>query len=577
MVPGTHSVVLFDAASGQWLAFDRPRQVIEARAAERVLPALRLIEEATSRGQWAAGFISYEAAPGFDPVLQTRPAPAFPLLWFGLYDPPRPVSPPPRRSLRAALAWEPSLGERDYRARFDQVKSFIGRGHTYQVNFSFRLHAPFSGEPWHLFAAMVHAQGGGFPAYLDTGSHVICSASPELFFALDAERLVSSPMKGTADRGLRRVDDERQARRLLESEKNRAENVMIVDMVRNDLGRVARPGTIAVPRLFAPERYPTVWQMTSTVECQTRASVAEILRALFPAASITGAPKVRTMQLIAALENTPRHLYTGAIGYLAPGRRAQFNVAIRTVVLERSTSRAEYGIGGGIVWDSEPQAELDECYSKARVLTQPQPDFALLETLRWSPAEGFVLLEEHLARLRDSALYFSRAVDLDSLRRQLTELARGFPRCPQKVRVLLPANADAAVVALPLDPLPKPYRLRLATRPVHSRDLFLFHKTTHRQVYEAAKAATTGCDDVLLWNERGELTETCIASIALEIKGKWHTPPLEAGLLPGLERARLLAEGKLRETPLRAEDLAAAEKVWLLNSVRGPWEAVFQR
>lgn len=576
MFPGKNTVVLFDAASRQWLAFAHPHRVIEARAVPQVLPALRDLESETERGRWAAGFLAYEAAPAFDPALQTRPAGDFPLLWFAVFTAPKPTTAPPHPGLMEDLPWQPSLSQQDYSARFAQIKKYIAAGHTYQVNFSFRLRAPFHGDPWQLFAGLAHAQRSGFPAYVDAGKHVLCSASPELFFSLQGETLISRPMKGTADRGLLLADDKVQAQRLLDSEKNRAENLMIVDMVRNDMGRVARPGSVTVSRLFELEPYPTLWQMTSTVQCRTRARVVEILQALFPAASITGAPKVRTMQLIASLENTPRHIYTGAIGYLAPRRRAQFNVAIRTLATHTPSRLAEYGVGGGIVWDSQAQDEWHECQTKARLLTQPYPDFALLETVRWSPPDGYYLLEEHLARLRDSALYFSRPIDLDSLRCQLQKLALGFASRPRRVRILLPQHGKPLVESLHLTPLPEPYGLRLATRPVDSHDVFLYHKTTHRQVFETARADAPGCDDVLLWNERGDLTESCIANLALQINGQLLTPPGSAGLLPGTERARWLASGKLREAPLRREDLARAEKVCLLNSLRGLWEVALR-
>ncbi len=272
------------------------------------------------------------------------------------------------------------------------------------------------------------AQDPPYGAFLDTGEWVICSASPELFFRLDGARIECRPMKGTAARGRTQAEDLAQARALQASEKERAENVMIVDMVRHDLGRVAQTGSVKVDRLFEVERYPTIWQMTSTVEAQTEAGLGDIFRALFPPASITGAPKVRTMQIIAELERLPRRLYTGTIGFLAPGRRAQFNVAIRTLLVNRPTGCAEYGVGSGITWDSDPEAEWQECRTKARILAPPVPAFSLLETMRWTPEEGYYLLERHLERLQDSALYFGFRFDLTALRLELERLAAGLGR-----------------------------------------------------------------------------------------------------------------------------------------------------
>ncbi len=298
-----------------------------------------------------------------------------------------------------ALSWEPSICRKTYEAGIQKVRELIRKGDTYQVNYTYRLRAGFAGDPWALFAGMVQAQGAHYSAFIHAGDWVICCASPELFFRRQGADLLCRPMKGTSPRGLWSADDAAQAEALRTSVKNQAENVMIVDMVRNDLGRVARLGSVGVRSLFDVEKYPTLWQMTSTVKCETSASVPEIFGALFPAASITGAPKVRTMAIISELEDSPRRIYTGSIGFIAPGGFAQFNVAIRTVLIDRHAQAAEYGVGGGIVWDSVPETEFEECQTKSRILTTPRPQFALLETMRWTPKEGFYLLDLHLRRL----------------------------------------------------------------------------------------------------------------------------------------------------------------------------------
>jgi para-aminobenzoate synthetase/4-amino-4-deoxychorismate lyase len=376
-------------------------------------------------------------------------------------------------------------------------------------------------------------------------------------------------MKGTRPRGRWQEEDAALRERLLASAKDRAENVMIVDMVRNDLGRIARNGTVRVERLFEVERYPTVWQMTSTVTARTDASLAAIMEALFPCASITGAPKRRTMEIITRLEGGPRGAYTGAIGFIAPGRRAQFNVAIRTLVVDRASGNAEYGTGSGIVWDSAAEEEYRECLVKAEVLARRPQGFRLLETLLWEPGGGFFLLEEHLERLRRSADYFGFRVDPAAVREALEAFAVRFPGGARRVRLTVDREGESRLEAEALAQAPRqPLRMGIAPAPVDSSSVFLYHKTTRRKVYEEAREACPGCDDVLLWNERGEATESTIANLVVRLDGELVTPPLASGLLPGVMRGWLLARGVIRERPLRLADLARCRRIYLVNSVR---------
>jgi para-aminobenzoate synthetase/4-amino-4-deoxychorismate lyase len=406
---------------------------------------------------------------------------------------------------------------------------------------------------------------------VDLGSHVICSASPELFFQLSGRALASKPMKGTAARGRTLHEDRAQAHWLHHSEKNRAENVMIVDMIRNDLGRIAEIGSVTVPHLFEIERYPTVLQMTSTVTARTSVPLTDILTALFPCASITGAPKVRTMQIIADLETTPRGVYTGCIGYVSPQREAQFNVAIRTVTINREAGQAEYGVGGGIVWDSEAADEWRECEIKTRVLTQPARPFDLIESIVWTPDHGYFLLDRHLTRLAESAEYFNTPIDLPAIRDQLADLDATLAAAAHKVRVSVSQLGRVSITATPLSeiPLPPIMRVKLAAQPIDSNNVFLFHKTTRRDAYEAARATQADCDDVILWNERGEITESTIANVVVELDGQRYTPPIECGLLPGTFRADLIERRLIYERVISKEELLAAIRVWLINSVRG--------
>jgi para-aminobenzoate synthetase/4-amino-4-deoxychorismate lyase len=477
-------------------------------------------------------------------------------------------------NLVAEYRWQPSVTREQYDEAIARIRSLIAAGDIYQVNYTLRLRATIDEDPQALFLRMIGANDALHGAYLDCGDFVICSASPELFFRLDGENIASRPMKGTAARGLTHADDLACARQLSASEKDRAENVMIVDMVRNDLSRIAQAGSVKVPKLFELERYPTLWQMTSTVEAKTRAPVSEILRALFPPASITGAPKIRATQVIADSERMARGVYTGCIGYIAPHRQAQFNVAIRTAVIDRQQGAVEYGLGSGIVWDSRSAAEYDECLLKARIVTAATPAFELLETLLWEPEGGYFLLAEHLRRLADSAKYFGMRVDIAAVRSHLSDLAATFPRNPRRVRLRVDAKGRIACESAALSVPAGPVRLAQAAAPIDASDPFLYNKTTHRKVYDDAKAARPDCDDVILWNAHGEITETTIANLVLELNGEKFTPPVECGLLAGVFRGHVLATGEIRERRMNLEDLHRASRIWTINSVRKWREAI---
>ncbi|HEX5133100.1 MAG TPA: chorismate-binding protein [Candidatus Krumholzibacteria bacterium] len=568
--------VLRDAATGRWLEFTAPRAIIAAHAVADVRPALRAVEDAVERrGLHAAGFVGYEAAPAFDTAFEVRPAGRLPLLWFGLFDAPRvrDIAPLPPGS-GAAREWLAAIGRDEYDRAFARIKALIARGDTYQVNYTFRLRAALAAEDaWDFFVRHMALRAPEFGAFIALPGWTVCGASPELFFRLDGDRLESRPMKGTRPRGRFRAEDDARAAELLASEKDRAENVMIVDMVRNDMGRVARTGSVVTPHLFAIERHPTVLQMTSTVRGETRAPLSDIFAAMFPAASITGAPKARSMQIIAALESSPRQVYTGAVGFIAPGRRAQFNVAIRTALVDHAAGAAEFGIGGGIVWDSRVDDEYAESGVKAGLLREPPREFDLIETLLWLPEAGYPLRERHLARIAESAAFFGRPLDADRVRTELDTLAAAFAPVPQRVRVSVAADGAVRCEAAPLAAAPeRPRRVAVARGPVDSTDAFLLHKTTARDVYRAALASRPGCDDVVLYNERGEVTETTIANLVVEVDGVRATPPVVCGLLPGVQRARLLEDGVVCERVITLAELLASPRVWLVNSVRGMWE-----
>jgi para-aminobenzoate synthetase/4-amino-4-deoxychorismate lyase len=563
---GTVCVALED---GRERIFARPVEVVTANALSEVGLALRRVQSAVDRGWYAAGFIAYEAGPAFDSALEAHaPWPRLPLVWFGIYnicyDHPAP------RMLSGGFrtgAWEPLVSEAEYAAALDRIREHIAAGDTYQVNYTFPLRAEFEGDALAWFRQLRLAQGGGHAAYVDAGRFKVVSVSPELFFELSSDVLVTRPMKGTRPRGLWSGEDLDLARALADSEKDRAENIMITDLLRNDLGRISPAGAVHASRLFEVEQYHTVWQMTSTVAAQTQASVPAILGALFPSGSVTGAPKIQTSKIIRALESHPRGVYCGAVGWWGPRRRAHFNVAIRTVLVDAEAGAAHYHVGSGVTWDSQTGQEYRECLDKAAVLSHARPAFDLLETLRWEDGEYF-LLDEHLVRLRESARYFARPYDEDTARRALDAAVEGA-QSPRRVRLLLgPGGAlNATHEDLAMDD--RPLRVAMAKDPVDTGDVFLYHKTTHRAVYEAARASRPDAGDVILWNARGEVTESTIANVVVEIGGEKVTPPVSCGLLGGVMRARLLAEGAVREGVVTVDALRRARRFWLVNSVRG--------
>ena len=573
--------------SGRSFRLADPAGVLMARRPGDVPGTIEAAEGAAARGLWVGGFVAYEAAPGLDPALTTRaresadPFAELPLAWFALFERREDVAPlePPtaeRPEPDLDSPWRPSVDRAAYDEAIGRIRELIAAGETYQVNHTLRLRARIAGDPRGLYRDLALAQRGAFAAYLDLGRYRVLSASPELFFRIDGDRITTRPMKGTAPRGRWLAEDEEAAARLVGSAKDRAENAMIVDLLRNDLGRIARPGSVEVSGMFEPERYETVWQLTSTVAARLEPAtpLVEVFRALFPSGSVTGAPKVRTMRVIADLEDSPRGVYCGAIGYLAPPGAgeptAHFNVAIRTVALDPGSGTAEFGVGGGITFDSSAEGEYAEVLAKAKVLTAARPDFALFETLRHDPTEGFLHLLEHLERIGASARYFGFRFDRESavagLKRAVDDLGGAA------VRVRLTVSRDGSIATDVADAPPEPegtLRLALDDEPVDPRDVWLFHKTTRRAPYERRRGRRPDVDDVLLVNSRGEVTESTIANLAVRIGGRWVTPPLEAGLLPGSYRTVLVRDGTLVERRVTVEEVRAADEIALVSSVRG--------
>lgn len=563
-------------------AFGTPSQTLVAHSPAQVRPVLEAVQQAAEQGLWCVGYLRYEAAPAFDAALAAYAADG-PLAWFAVFDEalpwPQPADPAAPAAVQAQ--WQAMLARPAFDAALTTLQRAIAEGELYQANFTAPLAGTLSGEAGvqsgaaaaqALFAALQRAQPGGYAAYLDTGDEQVLSVSPELFFDWRADRLLARPMKGTAPRGATPEDDAAQAEALRTSAKERAENVMIVDLLRNDVSRIAQPFSVRVPRLFHAEALPSVWQMTSDVEARTRdgCSLADVFAALFPCGSVTGAPKVRAMQMIQALEPEARGVYCGALGVVRPsqgGCTATFNVPIRTVTLRGSALRCH--IGSGITAGATAEGEWQEWQHKRAFVERASLPFELLETLALQ--EGRLRdAPAHLARMAAAAAHFGYPWQPSSMAQCLQALVQAHPRGLWRVRLLLDAQGRARAEAHGLPASPPRVQLQLAERALaEAHSEFVRFKTTRRAHYDTFTPTQAGVFDSLLWNTAGEITECTRGNVALLLGGRWVTPPLRCGLLGGIARAQALREGRLQEAVVRVDELSAVAALAFLNSLRG--------
>jgi para-aminobenzoate synthetase / 4-amino-4-deoxychorismate lyase len=577
--------------------FLNPTDEIIVRTPEETPDAFDRMERAVRDGLYAAGFFSYELGYCLDEGVFEPPAPqSFPLLHIGLYSDPAVFdtaagkwvsSRPPENICYTGKAAQPifSISEpvvnetiNSYEQKIAEIKRLIERGDTYQINYTVRLNFGFAGNPLGLYLYLREKQKTAYSAFWRAGPRSILSFSPELFFRIADGAIEARPMKGTIGRGVDAEEDLSLAEFLRNDEKNRAENVMIVDLLRNDLGRTAAPRSVSTTRLFNIERYETLHQMTSTVTARLDPGTSPrgLLASLFPCGSVTGAPKISSMKIIRELERGPRGIYTGAIGFIGPAmRRAAFNVSIRTVRIDGG--QGELGIGGAIVYDSGAREEWNEALLKGKFFissfSDVKPsDFSIIETMFWQPEEGFSLIDLHLDRLMRSARRFGFTCDTDAIRDRLDDAVKN-DSAPARVRLLLSPRGEISVAANVFIPGPADMSLRCAfsSYSVISTNPFLQHKTTLRTFYDSqhAEFARRGFFDVIFTNERGEVTEGTITNVLAKFGNELFTPPLECGLLPGVYRRYLLEAGIVREKTLYPSDLDAAEEILLCNSVRG--------
>jgi para-aminobenzoate synthetase / 4-amino-4-deoxychorismate lyase len=585
-VPGSHTpsaILDFPAEAGhvaERLYFAEPLAVWRADSIDRVAATIDDAERAARAGRWVVGFVSFEAASAFDPAFEHSGTTALPLAWFAAFAMPRATPPDEREGAdddrdAAAIDLAPAttMSDARYAEAVRRIHEYIHGGDVYQVNLTVPFTARRRGSVRAIYERMRRAQGGAYSALLDVGDAQILSASPELFFERRAERIRSRPMKGTAPRGLHPVADSAARDTLVCSEKERAENVMIVDVVRNDLGRIATLGSVTVDALCSAERYPSVWQLTSTVNAELGAgvSLSEVFRALFPPASVTGAPKIRATAIIRELEDLPREVYCGAIGVLRPGGDTTFNVAIRTAWTTSAGDTLHLHAGGGITADSTARSELREVGAKLHAFTRPIDPPALFETIRVERGIA-IRLERHLARLAASADYFGVRFDGATATRVLHD-AIACAAHAEVLRARLELAPDGALAAWTRTHDAAPPSgfapVALASEPVDRRDVRLYHKCVERARYESALAAAPGMFDVILWNAEGEATELTRGNLVVELHGRRLTPPVDCGLLGGTLRAELLERNEIEQRILSLDDVRAAERLWFVNSLRG--------
>ncbi|MFC3052428.1 aminodeoxychorismate synthase component I [Kordiimonas pumila] len=582
-------------AGASWF-YHSPEKIITATSFDEIDEALAEIDTATKEGLFVAGWISYEVAHAFEKKLAvaiTRQAEE-PLIWMIATRNREKLSPRAVRELlhtsnhgnqhfhKLALK-EPANNETSYKAALKAVQNFITAGDVYQINHTFPLQATLTGDPLALYAQLRAIQPVGYSAYIDTGTYQVLSLSPELFVEKRGDTLTSRPMKGTAARGRTEHEDRETQAFLKQDLKSRAENLMIVDLIRNDMGRISMPASVRVETLFSTEQYATLHQMTSTVTAtaKEKLSPSELLRAMFPCGSVTGAPKIRAMEIIQSLETNARGVYCGAIGHFSKSESHpnkdhwSLSVPIRTFILKNGKGRL--GIGSGIVADSNADEEYAECLLKAAFTKTQTTNFCLIETMKLE--NGTIAFEEnHLDRLASSATYFDFKYNRHEIQQALIDhlaILEGHPI--YRIRLLLDKYGHASVTSAKMPVVetahtPKELTICLSATPVDSRNIFLFHKTTNRKLYDSAfaQACAAGYCDILFSNESGHLTEGAISSLFLVKDGTWYTPPLACGLLPGIMRAHMLAANPdIQIKALTRDDLFAADTVYIANALRG--------
>lgn len=572
-----------DAANKESLLFENFHKIITFNYGDDINLFFKKAETYLNKGYWLCGYFSYEFGYFLEPALdKLRAKTKAPLAWLGVCKNPKVISHKKRYKdlLRKPLVEKdnitykiknikPNINRKEYFQRIKKIKAYLEEGLTYQVNYTFKLKFDFAGNALGLYLDLRESQATGYSAFINTGKRQILSLSPELFFRKTENKIITRPMKGTVKRGLTLEEDNWAKQFMKGNEKNRAENLMIVDLLRNDLGRISKD--VKVLKLFDIEEYRTLHQMTSTIEAELKEKLKlkDMFSALFPCGSVTGAPKIKTMEIIKALESEPREVYTGSIGYISPDKKAVFNVAIRTVILEEN--KGELGVGGGIVYDSEAKSEYDEAILKANFFSKLNTGLSLIETILYSKSSGYKYLSLHLKRLKDSCKYFSITLNEEKLLTAFKQINISEIEEDYIARVLVNKDGKFNIEKKVLNKEPKIIKVKFSTKKTNPNNPLLYHKTTQRDLYdkEREKAIKEGFFEVLFLNTRDEVTEGSITNIFIQKNKKLYTPPLKCGLLPGVLRQHLLKQGKVEEKVICLEDVLVADKVFIGNSVRG--------
>ncbi len=555
-----------------FLLFDNPIHELETYDLENVFSNLVEVDKFVKSGFYVAGFLSYEAGGAFFKFEEnTNKKPNnLPLLWFGIFRKPKIIEiPKPTQNYRI-YNLKPNITFQEYSESIDKIKYYIREGYTYQVNFTFKVKFSFEGDPFEMFLNLRKLQPSKNSRFVKYNDVFILSHSPELFFKTKNNQIETKPMKGTISRGRTYEEDKKRIKELFFSEKDRAENVMIVDLMRNDLGIISEFGSVKVKDLFKIEKYPTVFQMVSTIKSTLKRNMefSEIIKETFPGGSITGAPKKKTIEIISKLEKEPREIYTGSIGFITPKGYSEFNIAIRSPVI--LGNKGEMGIGSGITWDSETEKEYNESLLKSNFLiSKPKDEFKLIETMLLRNGKIY-LLKYHLERLIKSAKYFDFKLP-KNLKTQLQKLENDNKIGKFKVRLLLGKDGKIEIEKTSLEKTPRIGYISIAKEKVRSDDIFLYHKTTKRELYNKylELAKSNGLVDFIFTNEKGEITEGCIHNIILKIGDELITPFRYSGLLRGIMLKYLKIKYKIKEKVIYLEELKKADKIYLCNSVTG--------
>ena len=558
------------SALGERYTFTQPIKELKTRNLSEVADLLAQVESYQEQGYYVVGYVSYEAAPAFEEKLAVHKAPLLAeyLLYFTVHDRVE-TSPIPLTYEEVDLPskWQEETSAENYEKAIAQIHHHLRQGDTYQVNYTVQLKQDLSANPFAIYNRMVVEQEAGYNAYVEHDEMAVISMSPELFFEQIDRELTTRPMKGTTKRGLTDDEDLKEAAWLEQDPKNRSENMMIVDLLRNDMNRISEVGSEHVERLCQVEQYSTVWQMTSTIKSQLRPDVdlVAIFRSLFPCGSITGAPKIATMEIIKDLELQPRGVYCGTIGLLLPNGRRIFNVAIRTIQLHKG--KAIYGVGGGITWDSTWESEYREVHQKAAVLYRKQARFKLISTGRVSQ-KSLLFEDQHLERLTKASRYFAYPLDPKKLRQKIEEECQVCDvNQDYRLRIGLSKSGEIELSRQILTPLsPSFCKAKLCLQEADLNQSFTYFKTTHRP------HLSLGEQEIIYHNVVGELLETSIGNLVLKINGKLYTPPISLGILPGIYRQHLLERGQVEEKVLTLADLNQAEAIYGCNAVRGLYE-----